>query len=46
MLELILIVLLILWLLGGIALPDSGSLLNIILVFVLVYVVLKIFKRV
>jgi len=40
LLELILIILLIAWLVGGIALPASGSLINIILVIVLVYIVI------
>ena len=41
LLEIILIVILVLWLVGGIALPAAGGLLNILLVLVIIYIIYK-----
>lgn len=45
MLTTILLVLLVLWLLGGFVMPSAGAVLNLLLVAVLVYVVLEIANR-
>ena len=46
MIELILIILLIIWVSGGLFLPMAGSLLNIILVIVVIYLILKVAGKV
>lgn len=46
MIEIILIVLLLFWLLGGLVLPTVGGALNIILVLIIIWIILKLAGKV